>query len=121
MLPRATTGGSAEPSVEPPLPQAVGYVVVVVIGFLIAFAMILVTHILKKTVGENNKTTEMFMTANRRVGIGLTTSAVISSWLWSTAMLGSSFVGYNYGIAGPFWFAAGYGHVVVVSSSTKEY
>lgn len=104
MLPRATSGGSA---VEPPLPQAVGYVVVVIIGFLIAFCMILVTHILKKTAGENNKTTEMFMTANRRVGTGLTASAVISSWLWSTAMLGSTLVGYNYGIAGPFWFAAG--------------
>lgn len=102
MLPRATSG-----SIEPPLPQAVGYVVVVVIGFLIAFLMILVTHILKKTAGEDNKTTEMFMTANRRVGTGLTSSAVISSWLWSTAMLGSTLVGYNYGIAGPFWFAAG--------------
>lgn len=102
MIPRATSG-----SVEPALPQAVGYVVVVVIGFFIAFVMILVTHVLKKTVGENNKTTEMFMTANRRVGTGLTASAVISSWLWSTAMLGSCLVGYNYGIAGPFWFAAG--------------
>lgn len=50
----------------------------------------------------------MFMTANRRVGTGLTASAVISSWLWSTAMLGSTFVGYNFGVAGPFWFAAGY-------------
>lgn len=112
MLPRASSGGgsadgSTTNTVEPPLPQAVGYVVVVVIGFFIAFAMIFVTHILKKTVGENNKTTEMFMTANRRVGTGLTASAVISSWLWSTAMLGSTLVGYNYGIAGPFWFAAG--------------
>lgn len=23
-------------------------------------------------------------------------------------MLGSTFVGYNFGVAGPFWFAAGY-------------
>lgn len=95
-------------SVEPPLPQAVGYAVVVGIGFLIAFVMVFVTHILKRTIGEDNKTTEMFMTANRSVGTGLTASAVISSWLWSTAMLGSSLVGYNFGVAGPFWFAAGY-------------
>lgn len=98
---------AASGSIEPPLPQAVGYVVVVLIGFLIAFIMIFVTYLLKRTVGEDNRTTEMFMTANRRVGTGLTASAVISSWLWSTAMLGSTLVGYNYGIAGPFWFAAG--------------
>lgn len=35
------------------------------------------------------------------------------SWLWSTAMLGSSLVGYNYGIAGPFWFAAGCSPMIV--------
>lgn len=108
MLPRATTsGGGGAAAIEPPLPQAVGYAVVVAIGFVIAFCMILVTYILKRTAGEDNATTEMFMTANRRVGTGLTTSAVISSWLWSTAMLGSTLVGYNYGVAGPFWFASG--------------
>lgn len=100
---RASEGG-----IEPPLPQAAGYAVVVVVGFFIAFVMIGVTYLLRKTVGEDTKTTEMFMTANRRVGTGLTASAVISSWLWSTAMLGSCLVGYNYGVAGPFWFAAGY-------------
>jgi Na+/proline symporter len=106
-LERAEAEASA---IEPPLSQAVGYVVVIAIGFLIAFVMMFLTHVLKKTVGEDNKTTEMFMTANRSVGTGLTSSAVISSWLWSTAMLGSTLVGYNFGVAGPFWFAAGYVH-----------
>ncbi|OQD82445.1 hypothetical protein PENANT_c021G04903 [Penicillium antarcticum] len=94
-------------SVQPPLSQAVGYVVVVVvvvIGVIIALVMMLITKVLKKTTGEDNKKTEMFMTANRTVRTGLTASAVISSWLWSTALLGSSFVGYDYGVAGPFWF-----------------
>lgn len=97
-----------ETIVSPPLPQAAGYVVVIAIGFLIAIVMMATTYVLRRTVGEDNRTTEMFMTANRSVGTGLTASAVISSWLWSTAMLGSSFVGYNFGVAGPFWFAAGY-------------
>ncbi|KAJ5391174.1 hypothetical protein N7509_006664 [Penicillium cosmopolitanum] len=100
-------------TVDPPLSQAVGYVVVVVIGIIIAFIMMLVTKVLKKTAGEDNKKTEMFMTANRTVRTGLTASAVISSWLWSTALLGSSFVGYSYGIAGPFWFAAGCSPMIV--------
>lgn len=71
-----------------------------------------------------------FMTANRSVRTGLTASAVVSvriefflykecsnsylqSWLWSTAMLGSTFVGYTGGLAGPFWFAAGCSPMIV--------
>ncbi|KAJ6068472.1 hypothetical protein N7499_010359 [Penicillium canescens] len=116
-------------SVQPPLSQAVGYIVVVVIGVIIALGMMLITKVLKKTTGEDNKKTEMyefavqiptqtdpenrFMTANRTVRTGLTASAVISSWLWSTALLGSSFVGYDYGVAGPFWFAAGCSPMIV--------
>ncbi|KAH7137929.1 Sodium:solute symporter family-domain-containing protein [Dendryphion nanum] len=99
--------------VQPPLSQAVGYVVVVVIGLVIAVAMVLVTKLLKRTVGEDNKRTEMFMTANRSVRTGLTSSAVVSSWLWSTAMLGSALVGYVNGISGPFWFAAGCSPMIV--------
>lgn len=99
--------GVASTTVEPPLPQVAGYVVIIVMGFLIAIVMMLITRVLKQTAGEDNKTTEMFMTANRSVGTGLTASAVISSWLWSTAILASSLVGYNFGVAGPFWFAAG--------------
>ncbi|KAF2122068.1 Sodium:solute symporter family-domain-containing protein [Lophiotrema nucula] len=99
--------------VQPPLSQAVGYVVVVVIGLVIAFIMVFLTKLLKRTVGEDNKKTEMFMTANRTVRTGLTASAVVSSWLWSTAMLGSSLVGYVNGVSGPFWFAAGCSPMIV--------
>jgi urea-proton symporter len=77
--------------------------------------MIGITHLLKK-VGEDNKRSEMFITANRSVTTGLTSSAVISSWLWSTAMLGSTLVGYNFGISGPFWFAAGCSPMIVFFS-----
>lgn len=99
---------SADTIIKPALSQAVGYVVVVVVGFIIATGMVFVTRLMKKTVGEDNSKTEMFMTANRSVRVGLTSSAVVSSWLWSTAMLGSAAVGYSFGAAGPFWFAAGY-------------
>ncbi|KAK3079895.1 hypothetical protein LTS18_003658 [Coniosporium uncinatum] len=36
-----------------------------------------------------------------------------TGWLWSTAMLGSSLVGYTGGIAGPFWFAASCSPMIV--------
>ncbi|KAL1845054.1 hypothetical protein VTK73DRAFT_1213 [Phialemonium thermophilum] len=112
----ARAAADAGDVVKPPLSQAVGYVVVVVIGFIIAFLMVLATYVLKKTAGEDNRKTEMFMTANRSVRTGLTASAVISSWLWSTAMLGSSLVGYNFGVSGPFWFAAGCSPMIVFFS-----
>ncbi|CRG90864.1 putative urea active transporter 1 [Talaromyces islandicus] len=105
-----TRAGSA---VQPPLSQAVGYVIVVVVGLIVAVVMMFITRLLNKTLGEDNKKTEMFMTANRTVRTGLTASAVVSSWLWSTALLGSSLVGYNYGVAGPFWFAAGCSPMIV--------
>ncbi|QKX59484.1 uncharacterized protein TRUGW13939_06618 [Talaromyces rugulosus] len=105
-----TRAGSA---VQPPLSQAVGYVIVVVLGLIVAGVMMFITRLLNRTIGEDNKKTEMFMTANRTVRTGLTASAVVSSWLWSTALLGSSLVGYNYGVAGPFWFAAGCSPMIV--------
>ncbi|KAL5338593.1 hypothetical protein BJX70DRAFT_398539 [Aspergillus crustosus] len=100
-------------TVKPLLSQMVGYIVVVLLGVIIALVMMLVTKVLKKTTGEDNKKTEMFMTANRTVRTGLTASAVVSSWLWSTALLGSSFTGYNYGVSDPFWFAAGCSPMIV--------
>jgi Na+/proline symporter len=99
--------------VQAPLSQAVGYIVVVVIGLVFALGMVGVTRLLKRTLGEDNTKTEMFITANRSVSTGLTASAVISSWLWSTALLGSSLVGYSYGVSGPFWFAAGCSPMIV--------
>lgn len=47
------------------------------------------------------------MVANRSVGSGLTASAVISSWLFSTALLGAPYLTYWYGIALPVWWANG--------------
>ncbi|KAI1073620.1 urea active transporter [Whalleya microplaca] len=99
--------------IEPPLSQAIGYVIVLVVGLAIALGMVFITKLLQRVVGEDNRKTEMFMTANRSVRTGLTTSAVVSSWLWSTAMLGASLVGYNYGISGPFWYAAGCSPMIV--------
>jgi Ni,Fe-hydrogenase I cytochrome b subunit len=66
---------NAEVVVHPPLPQAAGYVVVVVLGLIIALGMwmlldqerqltgavmMVITEILKRTVGEDNKKTEMY-------------------------------------------------------------
>lgn len=98
--------------------------------------MIYVTYLLKKFNNENNRHFETFATAGRRIGTGLTATAgkstqvlstsfsharsdptflsfnfssstVIASWSWPTAVLSSSVVTWNYGVGGAFWFASG--------------
>ena len=88
--------------------------------------MILTTRTLKRVFGEDSKTTETyaaiskyrsyvnmtnicysFMVANRTVGTGLTASAVISSWTFTSALLGSPYLTYWYGIALPVWWSNG--------------
>lgn len=46
------------------------------------------------------------MVANRIVGTGLTAAAVISSWLYSTALLGATLLTYKYGLALGVWWGA---------------
>lgn len=47
------------------------------------------------------------MVANRSVGTGLTASAVISSWTFTSALLGAPYLTYWHGIALPIWWANG--------------
>jgi len=48
-----------------------------------------------------------FYTAGRNVKSGLIAASVVSSWTWAATLLQSSSVAYQYGISGPFWYAAG--------------
>lgn len=53
------------------------------------------------------KTFEWFYTAGRNVKAGLIAASLVSSWTWAATLLQSSTVAYQYGISGPFWYAAG--------------
>lgn len=47
------------------------------------------------------------MVANRAVRTGLTTSAVISSWTFTSALLGAPYLTYLHGVALPVWWSNG--------------
>ena len=47
------------------------------------------------------------MVANRSVGVGLTASAVFSSWMWIEEIIFSVTFAYNWGLAAPVWYASG--------------
>ncbi|UZJ52286.1 hypothetical protein CBS101457_001606 [Exobasidium rhododendri] len=98
---------SASQSIPAPLSQGWGYGVVVGFGLVFAVAMIFITRALRQSTGEDNSHFETFATAGRKVGTGLTATAVISSWAWSTALLSSTAITYNYGLAGSYFFSAG--------------
>jgi hypothetical protein len=46
------------------------------------------------------------LVAKRSLGTGLTAAGVTSSWTWSTTLLSSVTVAYEYGVAGSFFYAA---------------
>jgi Na+/proline symporter len=55
------------------------------------------------------------MVAIRRIGTSLTASAVISSWLYSTALLGAALLTYSYGIALGVWWGASANTMICLS------
>ncbi|ORY00601.1 Sodium:solute symporter family-domain-containing protein [Clohesyomyces aquaticus] len=55
----------------------------------------------------STKASEEFNTASRSVKPGLIACGVVSAWTWAATLLQSSTVAYEYGISGPFWYAAG--------------
>ncbi|KAG9525974.1 sodium symporter family protein, partial [Aureobasidium melanogenum] len=87
-----------------PLSQGAGYGVVVGLGALFALAMMGVTVLLRRR--GNIENAEEFTVAKRSLGAGLTAAGVTSSWTWSTTLLSSATVAYEYGVAGSFFYAA---------------
>jgi urea-proton symporter len=88
------------------LPESYGYFIVLGIG---AFMALVVTILIKaelKWLGTKN-TFEWFSTAGRNIKTGLIAASIVSAWTWAATLLQSSTVAYQFGIAGPFWYAAG--------------
>ncbi|KAF2736610.1 solute symporter family transporter [Polyplosphaeria fusca] len=89
------------------LPQGAGYGVVVGVGFFFAFLMMGISWLQNRYTIYSTKQSEEFNTASRSVKPGLIASGIVSAWTWAATLLQSSTVAYTYGIAGPFWYAAG--------------
>lgn len=88
------------------LPESYGYFIVLVVG---AFMALVVTILIKAEIRwlGTKKTFEWFSTAGRNIKTGLVAASIVSAWTWAATLLQSSTVAYQFGIAGPFWYAAG--------------
>ncbi|KAH0351698.1 solute symporter family transporter, partial [Aureobasidium melanogenum] len=89
------------------LPAGAGYGVVIGVGFFFAFVMMGISHLQNKYTRFNTNTSEEFNTASRSIKPGLIASGIVSAWTWAATLLQSATVAYEYGVAGPFWYAAG--------------
>ena len=83
-----------------------GWFIVVGLGAVFAIVITLETKVEEKYLGVS-QTSEWFNTAGRVIKTGLTAAAIVSAWTWAATLLQSSTVAYQYGISGPFWYAAG--------------
>ncbi len=88
------------------LPEWIGWAIVVGLGAVFAVIISVEVKIEERYLGVH-QTSEMFNTAGRTIKTGLTAAAIVSAWTWAATLLQSSTVAYQYGISGPFWYAAG--------------
>jgi Na+/proline symporter len=76
------------------------------VGLVMAISVTLLVRVERKWLGTR-KTFEWFYTAGRNVKTGLIAASLVSAWIWAATLLQSSTVEYQFGISGPFWYAAG--------------
>lgn len=108
-LPQTVLGAGAIAegfSIGDVLDESWGWFIVVGLGAVFAVVITIETKIEERYLGVS-QTSEWFNTAGRVIKTGLTAAAIVSAWTWAATLLQSSTVAYQYGISGPFWYAAG--------------
>jgi urea-proton symporter len=88
------------------LTPSIGYLVLFIFGVVFTGITVVIHRMDSKRHG-NEMTAERFNTAGRSVGVGLASSSIVAAWTWAATIMISSSTGYQYGISGPFWYAAG--------------
>ncbi|KAF9017720.1 urea transporter [Hymenopellis radicata] len=94
-------------SANPPLPQGVGYAVVLGLGLFFALMMNVISWIQLKFSDFSPNAASEFSAASRSLKTGLVVAGIISSWTWSLTLLQSATQSYNMGVSGGWWYAVG--------------
>lgn len=84
------------------LTSTTGYVILLVFGVFFTGLTIFM-----QSRSKTAMTAEQFSTAGRSVGVGLASASIIAAWTWAATLMMSSSTGFQYGISGPYWYAAG--------------
>lgn len=87
--------------------EASGYGLICGLSVLFCLIILMAVRIQRRYLAEDSNQSEMFMVANRSVGVGLTCSAVFSSWMWINESVFAAAYTYKWGVALPIWWASG--------------
>ncbi|KAA1479072.1 urea permease [Dentipellis sp. KUC8613] len=94
-------------AVVSPLPQGVGYAVVLGLGVLFAVMMNGITWLQTRYSQYSPNSANEFTAASRSLKTGIVIAGILSSWTWSLTLLQSATQSYNMGISGGYWYAVG--------------
>ncbi|GFH33514.1 uncharacterized protein HaLaN_32897, partial [Haematococcus lacustris] len=75
---------------DPPLPQGLGWFIVVGLGGFFSILTSCLVWIDQKFSGNGPQTSEHFSTAGRSIPVGLTACDIVSKWTWAATLLQSS-------------------------------
>jgi SSS family transporter len=78
----------------------------VLTAFAVLF-LILTVIWYRKVPAASSQTAEWFLTAGRNMKSGIVAASIVCTWTWAATLMVSSAKGYQHGIAGPYWYAAG--------------
>jgi Na+/proline symporter len=87
-----------------PLPEWLGVVAILVAA--IGTTVLAVVYRLRRF-GSAAMSFDCFATAGRAVPGWLIRGSVVNSWIWTATIMVSARVGFQYGVSGPLWYAAG--------------
>jgi len=87
------------------LPYQSVYYIIAIFGIVfLVFSLLWLKRIIKI---PYSNTAEWFLSAGRNMKGGIVTASIVSTWTWAATIMVSSKMGYDYGISGPYWYAAG--------------
>ncbi|KAJ6084346.1 hypothetical protein N7486_011146 [Penicillium sp. IBT 16267x] len=89
------------------LSESVGYGIVLGIGPFFTVFMLGLTWLQARYTAYSPNHAVEFNSASRSVKPGLIATGVVSAWTWAATLLQSSTIAYEFGISGPYWYAAG--------------
>lgn len=77
------------------------------LGAFAALFLILTLLWYRRIPAASSQTAEWFLTAGRNMKSGIVAASIVCTWTWAATVMVSSAKGYQHGIAGPYWYAAG--------------
>ncbi|XP_052808030.1 uncharacterized protein LOC128236931 [Mya arenaria] len=79
-----------------------------VVGFGAFSAVVAILFVFIRTkVYKDKNTLDTAFDAGGKVSVGLTATTIVSQWTWASALLYSPVTATQFGISGPYWYAAG--------------